>query len=409
MSSHALENKSLNISFGKQLIGKTHKTFDLESDFKVSITSSLKIDVKFQQDSTQWIRKNDTLLIPRAKLEILIPSIKKDLTFSYQGKTLTGSYRENNIYLSLYISLFSKSPILIYSEGKIVSTIVVSPLFNNNNQNHVFIDYSCSRYKLKFETTTKDYISVGCQMHKTGEVGKEKPYLEVFWLSANYKLTDSNNEMNISSFEKTGKMKHLMYDSKNNISGEVSLSVQIPKRLHRFKSALGLGPYFLESTFASNKTTSLSPSLAFYFNFEFDQYNSFRGFNLFVQNLKSQSIFNNGGLYFANQIASIFDHRLVFTTMLGLQTMYYQFDKDTDSYFDYIAPQGIEVTWKHPFDNINHSMAFGIFVDYASSYDYINTWIRYNKFEVNYLYWEQDSNAARTYGLSYLIPFKSLF
>ena len=137
--------------------------------------------------------------------------------------------------------------------------------------------------------------------------------------------------------------------------------------------------------------------------------NSIRGFDAAVW---KKSTFNNAGVYFASDIASILDGKLTITTLLGMQHLYFQFDKKYETISEPIFPQGIEFLYKHAFGIKNYIVSGGAFISPSETIDYQNIWIRWGKnyfWELNYIYWGKDQFDAGMYGLSIGLPFKGFF
>jgi hypothetical protein len=201
---------------------------------------------------------------------------------------------------------------------------------------------------------------------------------------------------------------------------EFKIEAKVPKRDSRFKSAYGFGPYQLTVRNEGGQTDdTIAPAVMFYGKYRLDDkdVNSIKVFDALVGR---SSIFNNAGMYFSSDVAKILEGRLIINTMLGFQhlTLSNSF-KETETYTSFIAPQGVEIIWKHPFNWKNYSAVYGRFYSSSTDSNYINTWVRWGGggmfWELNYIGYEDRANDnvpdvySKTWGLSVGFPFFQLF
>jgi hypothetical protein len=151
--------------------------------------------------------------------------------------------------------------------------------------------------------------------------------------------------------------------------------------------------------------TLLAPSLMIYGKFDLTETASLKAFDAL---LYSKSLFNNSGLYFSYDLASLFDNKIFINALLGFQGIHYSFDrKTTNTVFEIIYPQGFEVLYKHAFGLENYNLFYGMFLS-TGQQRYTNAWVRFGKrsfVELNYIDWGLDSNHIQMVGLSVGIPF----
>ena len=151
---------------------------------------------------------------------------------------------------------------------------------------------------------------------------------------------------------------------------------------------------------------NIAPALFFYLNYKISETNSIRGFDAAIF---KESTFNNAGLYLGSDFGHSLDNKLHFTTLLGVQYLHFQFDKDSSAISEPIFPQGIEFMYRHAFDIPNYIIAGGVFLSTSETIDYENIWIRWGKnyfWELNLISWGKDNFEATTWGLSIGFPFK---
>lgn len=400
------------ISFGNVQVGESR--LDLKvSDFKINLNLSrnIKTKVVLKRNSIQWIRVNDVLLTPRARLAIYFIGNASDFTIKYREQSIIMQQSKNFAVTQFFVSLFQFDKAKIFYRGSQIGTISFHAKENKDKKRRThLVDYSCSRNNIKIKGMDNEYISLGCRTQRIGKFGKEKPMTEILWSSANYKLLDNSEAPYLSVFMDSKPVKVKVKNQFNEIK-EIEISARIPKRLHRLNIAYGLGPYAFNTTFARDpkgveeeefETTQepIAPAFMIYSNFKLSKETSIRGFNAIVA---KKSIFNNLGLYFASDLAKVMDNKLTITTLLGMQHLYFQYDSKSKIISEPIFPQGIEVNYNHAFGIENYLIGGGAFLSPSESYDYQNVWVRWGKgifWELNYIYWKKDEFSAKTWGLS---------
>jgi hypothetical protein len=190
----------------------------------------------------------------------------------------------------------------------------------------------------------------------------------------------------------------------------LQIAVKLPPRLHRIKTAMGLGAYqFRTKKSGVTGVDDIVPDLTLYGKIDFNTKSSFRFFNAFN---KKGATFNNFGFYFAYDLANIFNNNVKVVALLGMQHVYYQYQANTEHTTQMIAPQGGEITWRHPFGIKNYLLGGGVLLSTKESVTYTNGWIRFGKklmVEANYIDWGYRSSYAQIFGLSLIYPLISIF
>lgn len=403
-----------NVSLGDKRIELKKTDFNVKSNIKIP---SNKYQILVDADSLQWVRIKKSFLIPRVKISIKLQGLAEDYLIKYKDHTLSLQKKEKYASLQFYYSLFDDENVKLYKNGKPIGhfSILINEHFSHKKAH--LIDYSCSRNKIRIEGIDKDLLSVGCRTKKSGKIGSEKATLEVIWASANYKSLGQDKRPYLSTLTDENPTKITVVNKK----GErkiITISAYVPKRIYRLNTALGLGPYAFETSFNKNLNSSsdkiqykspLSPAVMLYFNFKISKDISIRGFDAHISD---KSTFNNAGGYLANNIAYLLDNKLIITTLLGAQYLYFNFDKDHEKISEPIYPQGVEFLYKHAFDIENYIISGGLFLSPSSEYDYQNIWIRWGKnyfWELNYIFWGKDRFNTSTYGLSIGFPLARFF
>ena len=178
-------------------------------------------------------------------------------------------------------------------------------------------------------------------------------------------------------------------------------------------TAYGFGPYALHTKVTNSETkktsqihSPIAPALFFYMNYKISDNTSIRGFDAAIF---QESKFNNAGLYLGSDFGFSLDNKLYFTTLLGVQYLYFKYDDEAPEVSEPIFPQGLEFMYRHAFDIPNYIISGGIFLSTDDDIEYENVWVRWGKnyfWELNLISWGKEDFEAKTWGLSVGLPFK---
>lgn len=399
---------AFNLSFGPVKTGESRINLDLR-DFDVQPHSQgADIKASFIVGSVQWIRTEQNLLMPRARLAIIIKNHPADVHILYQGQAVIPENRGNYLYTEIFIDLFSPADAEIKSKNRRIGQITVEAKKTKKTAKTQLIDYSCSRNGITIEGLDDQYLSLGCRMEKRGRFPKEMPRLIVTWATTNYKLKDGTASPFISVFNQTGKTQTVLIDRKGK-EHVVAIGATLPRRINRMHTALGFGPYFLENSFAGESNDKWGGAFMIYGKYDFTPTVSARFFDALVYN---GSIFNNSGLYFAYHLADMLDGKISIVPLLGAQGLYFKFKDNPNTNNNIIYPQGFELVYRHAFDIENYMIVYGMFLSTDDDERYTNAWVRWGKkyfWELNFIEWGRDQYKATTWGLSVGIPFMKFF
>jgi hypothetical protein len=404
------------ITEGPQQIGDNRLTLT-PGDFNLRLNAPIdeKIKVSLIADSFEWVRVEQALLVPRARIRIMIQARAGDFYVRYGEGVTEFQQRKKFAYTEFYVSLFSRVPLKIFKNGVEVGEVTWE-IKKQSKKRHL-VDYSCSRSQVVVGGMDDEIITLGCRMNRIGQWGSEKPFLEILWASANWTMMDKEVEdyhraIFVTSDPVMVKIKHL-------ITGEermLTIKAFVPPRLHRLNTAYGFGPYAFVTTYKETLTAPvethnkpMTPALMLYFNYKMSDTASLRGFEALVFH---DSIFNNAGAYFANDVAIVMDNKLIITTLIGMQHLYFKFDQNSPVISEPIFPQGVEFLYKHAFGIENYIISGGLFLSPSESIDYQNLWIRWGQkvfWELNYIYWGKEEFSAKMWGLSIGLPLKGFF
>jgi len=400
--------KAESISFGPMQIGENRVSIDSKNIDLVINARGIKVSAEINQHSFEWVRFNKVLLLPRARVKIIIDSSDQEIYLKYQDQIILPQYSSNKLFFSeFYISVFQPDDILLFVNNQNVGKISIVSKQNqvkDAKKNHM-IDYSCAPYSLQIDGLDNEYISVGCILHKIGRFKREAGMLEIYWTSANYILDDHALPPYIATMVNNHPIKFKVTGKKGD-KRIVTIKASVPKNLHRLKFAMGLGPYFFETNHnIETKKSGWAPSGMIYSKYDITQGSSLRFFDAF---LWKDGYFNNAGMYFAYDLATAFDNRFIVIPLLGFQGLSVKYSKDFNSYHKIIYPQGLELVYMHPFGKKNYSLVMGLFTNASVVEDhYKNFWVRYGKkifWELNYISWKKEEKAASMWGLSVGFP-----
>lgn len=401
----------LSFTFGPVEIGKGRIPINLR-DFKLSSKNQNKnIRARFIKSSVQWVRDENNLLSPRARVALQIKE-KNGIFIKYQGSSIIPVSKNNYVYTEIYVNLFDPKEISVYKNKDLIEKITLTAKRTNKKnikKNSKLIDYSCVPYSLDIRGLEGEYHSVGCRLERTGQFGKERPRLIVKLEATNFTLPDGSGAP-FTVFLKDNSPVYIPLINRSGKKTKVSITASLPRRMHRLKTAFGFGPYSFDSSLGTKtENVKVAPAIMLYGKFDLFEDTSIRFFDALVAR---STIFNNSGVYFAYTIASVFDNRVQFVPLLGAQGLSFKFKGEDKFDHRFIYPQGFEVVYKHAFGLENYSLVYGMFISTSSREDYENLWLRMGKswfLELNYIRWGRDDSKASMWGLSAGIPFFSLF
>ena len=393
------------ISFGKFSIGESRIHAEL-NDFVIH-TQHPDIKAAWIPDSVQWIRNEQNLLVPRARLKIFIRASDDLVHIDYHNTIVIPVKKNNYVTTEIYVDLFNPDIAFVYSGKVLLDKIVIEAKAVTNARSKQLIDYSCAPYNLKIEGIDSEYLSIGCKMGRVGKFGNEHPRLEISLSSTNLRTLNDAKPPYVIYLEDNSPVE-LQLKSVDQKIKTFHLEAKIPNRLNRLKTSLGFGPYIYQSEFQDDKQiANFAPAIMIYGKFDINETSSFKAFDAL---LYSKSRFNNSGLYFSYDLADAFDGRVLIDALFGFQGLHYKYSSSTPTEFRLIYPQGFEVIYKHAFME-NYNLVYGMFLS-TSSESYTNAWLRYGKssfLELNYINWGHDKSKMKMFGLSIGIPFLSAF
>ncbi len=410
----ANDNTFLSIDNGQVRIGQQHLDLSLKN-FTIQLNNiNYKTKAYFLAKSLKWIRSKNNIYTPQAQMRIIVNKLPAQTTpyliFNDQTHIPTYLSHSNKYVFTLSVTLFTSTKIKVFLKEKLISTITIKAIPRPGIKSH-HIDSSCTPFKLKIKNFNNQYLSLTCKLSRLGHLGHEYPKLDIYWATPNFYVPNPHAHFPyITSFTHTGSSSITLVDNQGN-KKQLKLYATLPRKLHRIKTALGIGPYQFKTTkLGTPEQNATIPDITLYGKIDLTLSSSFRFFNSFAQ--KKESLFNNFGLYFAYDLANIYNNNIKVVALLGMQHITFKHLNNTNKVTQYITPQGAEITFRHPFGLKNYLLGGGAFFSVKESIRYTNSWIRFGKkfmIELNYIEWGYNNNYAQTYGLSLVFPLISFF
>lgn len=392
---------SQTFSIGQFSIGKTSVKLDL-SDFEI-IKSHPDIETHFIESSLQWIRPDTNLLTPRILLQIKIPTRYSPLYIKYQKQNIFLA-EENNFYTTeVFVNLYHPETIEIYQDMKLIDIIKINAQTIKTSEKQ-WIDGSCQPYNVQIKGLENEYSSIGCKLQRIGHLGQERPRLEIALTSPNFTTPSGDEPPYTFNLNSSSPVNTILVHKKTNQRTPVSISADLPEKLHRLKTAVGFGPYNLTSQKSYQKLgPKTEASLMLYGKYDLTDNSSFKAFDAIIP---SDTFFNNSGLYYSYDIAKLFDGEFILGALIGFQGLHYRYDRSSDTEFGVIFPQGLEITYNNAFGLKNKYLSYGMFLS-TTRETYRNIWLRFGDrvfYELNYITWGKEQSSIEMAGISIGIP-----
>lgn len=367
-----------------------HAPYELNlENYKIESDNKL-LRAKFYPNSLRWLRDKNNILSPEARVQFKWTGVNTPIKITYNNTVYLPVRYGNYLIFDLWINLFIAHSITT-TIGNNDFNVKISKIPTNKS----LIDKSCLPYNLKLIGAIKHEYSFGCLVDYLGTWHKRRKRV-------------------ILSYQEIGKqqqLKRLIIKKSGTytIGHKDLIKATFKHRQKRLKLALGLGPYQMDTESSSQSSEQLAPAIMLYGKYDLVNKTSLRFFDAFIKN---DSHFNNGGLYFAYELASLSDGNISLTPLIGAQALSFKFQNNSETNKKIIFPQGVELAMRHSFGIKNLTTVFGAFLSNSNSDPYTNLWIRSGKkifYELNYIKWNNLNNRVKTYGISVGIPLASFF
>ena len=403
------------IDFGPLAIGEDHPLFNL-ADFPITIDASkTQVSAVWVEDSVKWLRTADGLPVPLARLRVRIPLAVERAVLRWRGRAITLQGGADEASTDVFIPLLEGGEIGVDIDGREDAKIRVAAnaASATPTADRHAIDHSCSPWNVAVRGLDDAFLSMNCRLILIGRFGSEESRLEIRWAAAGVSLPDGSPAAmtTLLGDSRPSRIAVVGPDKKSRVA---EISAAFTPRWHRLRIAVGAGPYGLSSSAASGN--GAAGSLMLYGNFRLrpEDSLSIRTFEAAVsQSPLHTSFFNNLGLYFAYDLARVWDSRLLLTAQLGMQSVTLAPEGlSRKSYSEALFPQGFEITYLDAFGRRGKSLSGGMFLQPTVNKNYQNFWVRYGGRwfgEVNYLSWRSYARYAKMWGVSVGVPLARLF
>ena len=172
------------------LIGEDHPSPDL-ADFPVHIEGSIPgLAAEWLASPVRWLRANDGLPVPRARLRVFVAVVPERILLHWRGRAVAFQASEGGAAAELFVPLLDGGTVIVDLDGKPAAKIriTVSP---RPGAAHA-IDHSCSPWELQVSGLDDTFLSANCRMMPVGRIGSEEASLEVRWAAAGVTLPDGS-------------------------------------------------------------------------------------------------------------------------------------------------------------------------------------------------------------------------
>jgi hypothetical protein len=398
------------------LVGEDHPAPDL-TDFPATVESDGgAVEARWIERSVKWVRAGDGLPLPRARLRVVVHAAPERALLRWRGQAVALQDGTGGSFAEIWVPLLEGGEARVEVDGGQAARVKIAAKSAPSGSPSVrhAIDHSCSPWNISIKGLDDAYLSMNCRMTPVGHIGTEEAMLEIRWAAAGVTLPDGSVPP-LAAKLRDGRPARLTLVGPDGSRRVVELTATVPPRLHRMRLAWGAGPYSLSSSGSGN---GVAGAAMLYANFRLrtaDDGMSIRAFEAAVsQSSANTAFFNNFGLYFAYDLARVWDSRLHLTALLGMQTVTLAPQGlERRAYSTTLAPQGFEISYPDAFGRKNEILSGGLFLQPTVATPYHNLWLRYGGGrwfgELNYISWRSNDRYARMPGVSVGMPFASLF
>lgn len=379
-------------------------------------------------DSIQWVRTQDVLVLPRARVRIRIPG-KAFGNARHRGATQSFEQKDGASEIEMPIALLTGDPGVIelnvrretVAHPEVKTKLALRFKSSLPVEERIHIDTSCSSYRFNLQKAAlspHSWAFVGCRLVYTENADRLIPSLEVFlfWDGVGQKIlidgtpTESTVpgvwHMRLRSSPGTVRFAHGVDAMKQ----EIEFTYRLRSELHLGSFGVGFGPYAYQYTSAggTDNIDDIAGVFTFYGSVFFNHYMRTVLFSVIPVHRK---LFADTGIYLLIEQARILDTRLSVNFLLGGHGLLFPYSGA--NYFRFSFPQGIETVLRD-FPYRRHNLMFGAFAyPFAGERSYYNIWLRWSMGgyfgELNYIKWQEIVRSgtmvgAELWGVSFGMP-----
>jgi hypothetical protein len=362
------------------------------------------VELNLIEGSMQWVRVLETLVLPRARLSILVKKSESGLV-SNGGFSQSFQFDGTDGSVEIPIALISgegNSIHLQLQRGGNVFRGQVQVRFHprpeiQNSPNSVSVDPSCSPFRVSAESLGKnnhDWAYIGCRLVRVRGQDFRTPSLEVliYWDHGKQSIQIGGLEtpstmISVWSFRLRAEGGPVSLQAEEH---EIRLQYRLPKKLHNHALSMGIGPYsFNFKGGGEDLSTVVAMPTLYASHFITD---SMRIVEFGALALESH-FFTDLGLYLHFEQFRFLDRRLSMNLLIGGHAV--GFKSQGQFYLVGSLPQGFEFVFTD-FLTRAQNLVLGAFIyPPISGNAYYNGWIRWGNqifAEVNYIAWQAEPN-----------------
>ena len=350
--------------------------------------------VKLDQGSLQWVRVNEILVLPRARLILDVENLESG-QLSHSGFHQSIEVKAGHGHAEIPVALISgdKNPIAVtlVRAGKVTLSEIRIRFHpkgrakNLTQKERIFFDSTCSPFQVSGqvshpeshpESHNDNWMYVGCRQVRALKEDSQTSSLElfVFWdnvgqsISLDGVVTPSQPE-SVWQLRLRSDPGKVVLKSKDH---EVTLTYHAAKILHNAFVGLGIGPHSFEFQGDGNQGSSIVPLVTLYSSYFITETIRFVGFGARTLNPRQ---FTNVGAYLYFESNRFFDRRGVINFLVGVHGL--GFRAADEFYLVNTFPQGVELVYTDAFVR-GKSLKLGAFVyPLIAGNSYYNLWLRW--------------------------------
>ena len=355
------------------------------------------IHLEWVEETLEWIRVRDVLLLPRVRLRVKLDSGLPAVS-RYQDYVQPLEVGKTN---EMVVALLTSGDNQLVIEqpsagGKLIRYTL--KLEYVGQQSQVWVDPSCSRFLVEgslkaLQSNPKTgWAYVGCRLVQEQAWASPPVLLEIYvlWDGVGEKLDGFGPaQESVWVLRVRSQPGHVTMPS---MSASMDLSYRVPPTQTQASFSMGVGPYsykFKGLGYDVAKYVALPTFYAAYFLNENAYLVAFSALVL------DRPGFTDTGVYLRQETARIFDKRLKVNVLLGMHVI----AMSTHGQLNYLpsAPQGVEFIYADA-GLRRANFALGAFIyPQIGDKSYYNVWVRWGKrtfLEFNYLSLEEKINGA---------------
>lgn len=381
--------------------------------------------VKLLSGSLEWVRVADFLVIPRAKMSLVLENTS-------HARVMTGDYSQilqesgtgvrGEVPVALISGSRNKIEVTYVQSGQERKSLLIVEFKPRPNapRERVFFDPSCSPYRMRTSSvpvhSDREWMYVGCRMVAVESQPDRSASLEilVFWDHAPPVIEVGGvgtpwTLPSVWTFKLGGASRTLTLKESNH---EVALEFNVPDPLHFFSVGMGIGPYSYSMFGGGQDESKYSAIVTVYGSYFITELTRIVAFGATALN---SNYYTDFGFYLNLENNRTLDRRIAVNLLLGLHMIGFQ---ARGQYFIRPGvPQGVEVIFNDAFiKGYNASVGAFLFPPInGKAYD--NVWIRYGSSaffaEINYISAQEKIDETpyfqRAFGVSIGFPAAKLF